>query len=314
VRLFILIAAIIPPLLMVGYAVAKTRASWRSEAMWNAFFIGAVGAVAAGVIEIAITSLLSSLHLQPLSDAAAVSLLAAAIPEEGIKFVALVALAEKHVDARRLQDIVVLAVAVSLGFATVENVFYVISKGGDWQLIAALRAVTSVPGHGIDGLVMGALLVVARLHHNKPALLIAAVATPVALHAAYDFALLAAGRGGDRDLLLGIWLLVVAGCAVGGVLLSNRVLAKARAADCSSGRDISSIDTTDWLIIGGAAAILIGPTLVAVALYAKAFQTTAAMSVLSILPAVLGIDAVCTGLERKVERNRCQRKNLPSAM
>src|SRR3977135_2450229 len=88
------------------------------------------------------------------------------MPDTAGKFFTLGSLAEKHVDVRRLQDIIVLALAVSLGFATLENFFYLISAG-DWKITAAIRAITSVPGHGIDGLAMGALLVTARLKGCK---------------------------------------------------------------------------------------------------------------------------------------------------
>jgi hypothetical protein len=41
VRIVIVLAAIIPALLVLGYGIAKARGSWRSEAMWSAFFVGA---------------------------------------------------------------------------------------------------------------------------------------------------------------------------------------------------------------------------------------------------------------------------------
>src|SRR6202041_2555037 len=137
-------------------------------------------------------------RMNPIAAAATTAVLLAAIPEESIKFFVLVALAEKHVDVRRLQDIVLLALAVSLGFATLENFFYVTSVGG-WEMTAALRAITAVPGHCIDGLAMGALLVTARLNGSKSvwsgryALIV-----PIVLHAAYDFPLFAIQKNIDK--------------------------------------------------------------------------------------------------------------------
>ena len=123
VRVLILLAAVSPPLLILSYGIAKARGSWNSEAMWNAFGIGAVGAIAALACELALDYLLPLGSLLPIANSAAKALFVAAIPEESIKFFLLIGLAAKHIDARRLQDIIVLALAVSLGFATLENFF-----------------------------------------------------------------------------------------------------------------------------------------------------------------------------------------------
>jgi RsiW-degrading membrane proteinase PrsW (M82 family) len=301
VRLIIVLAAIVPPLLVVSYGIAKARANWRCEAVWNAFFLGALSALAAVAIEFVIGRLLAVDHMHPLPNAAARSIFVVAIPEEAIKFLVLIALAEKHVDVRRLQDILVLAVAVSLGFATLENFLYVISPG-NWQTVAALRAITSVPGHGIDGLAMGTLLMAARLHRDRPSLLAAALVVPVVLHAAYDFPLFAVAKGAERDLLVAIWLLVLTCSSIFAIMLCNHVLVKARATDCALGHDGSSTDGTDRLIFGGVAALFAGPALAALAFYAKGSEATAATAVLSVLPIALGIDAICTGLEQKRRR------------
>lgn len=302
-RLLILLAALAPPLLVLSYGIAKTRGSWRSEAMWNAIVLGAMSVLAAVVFEFVLGRLLAVAHMNPLSSAAAKALLVAAIPEEGIKFFVLLAIVQRHVDVRRLQDIVLLAVAVSLGFATLENFFYVASIG-DWKTTAALRAITSVPGHGIDGLTMGALLVASPLRADtRPLLLIAALVVPVLLHAAYDFPLLANGKGGHSLVLGAIWLLVIACSSVFAIVLCNRVLIKATAVDRALGRDGASIETTDRLIGGGLVALFAGPALSAALFYAKGFDVAAATAALSILPIAMGIDAIFTGLRRRRERN-----------
>jgi protease PrsW len=303
VRLVILFAAIVPPLLMLSYGIAKARASWRSEAIWNAFFLGAVGALAAAMIEVVLNRILPADPARPLLSAATRSIFVAAVPEEGIKFIVLLALAERHVDVRRMQDLVVLSVAVSLGLATLENFFYVISIG-NWQATAALRAITSVPGHGIDGLAMGALLAAARMRREWPWLLPAALIVPVALHASYDFPLFALGRSAaGRDWVIGAWLIAVTCTSMVAILLCNRVLAGARALDIEIGRDTLSVEKTNGLVVGGVAALIGGPLLGALACYAKAGEAAAMVAVLGVVPVVFGIDAVCTGLERRRESN-----------
>jgi protease PrsW len=205
VRVLILLAAVSPPLLILSYGIAKARGSWNSEAMWSAFGIGAVGAIAALACELALDYLLPLGRLLPIADSAAKALFVAAIPEESIKFFLLIGLAAKHIDARRLQDTIVLALAVSLGFATLENFFYLISIGG-WKMTAAIRAITAVPGHGIDGLAMGTLLVAASLNGNaKPWRFQYALLLPILLHAAYDFPLMAIQKNIGRAWFAGSW-------------------------------------------------------------------------------------------------------------
>ena len=239
-RFLIVLAAVAPSLLMLSYAIAKTRGSWRSEAMWHAFFVGALSALAAVGIEFVLAGIVKLGHLSLVANAASTAIFVAAIPEEGIKFLVLILLAERHVEVRRLQDIIVLAVAVSLGFATVENFCYV-AEPGKWQEVAAVRAVAAVPAHGIDGLMMGALLAAARLHPDRnPMRLIPALLVPIVSHAAYDFPAIAVYKGAAWGPFTAAWLLVVVCSSILAIVLCNRVLTKASAADRAreAGHDI----------------------------------------------------------------------------
>jgi RsiW-degrading membrane proteinase PrsW (M82 family) len=259
IRIVILAAAIVPPLLILRFGIAKIGGSWRSEAIWNAFLLGAVSAFAAGACELAANHLLAfDSWSNPVAGSAVKAIFVAAVPEESIKFFVLVALAEKHVDVRRLQDVIILALAVSLGFATLENFGYVISAG-DWKITAALRAITSVPGHGIDGLAMGALLVSARLNGikgiwgAKSALLV-----PIALHAAYDFPLFAMHHHIAAVWFGAAWLVVIAASATFVIAFCKRVLARAAVADRASHRDRGSIEMMHQLMSSGAIGLIAG--------------------------------------------------------
>ncbi|MGN0114789.1 MAG: PrsW family intramembrane metalloprotease [Acutalibacteraceae bacterium] len=78
--------------------------------------------------------------------------LGVALVEEGLKFLVLVLVTRKNKNFNSLFDGIVYAVFVSLGFAAVENVFYVLDYG--WSN-AIMRAVTSVPGHMFFAVLMG---------------------------------------------------------------------------------------------------------------------------------------------------------------
>jgi RsiW-degrading membrane proteinase PrsW (M82 family) len=302
IRFVILLAAIGPPLLILGYGIAKARGTWKSEAMWNAYFLGAMGAIAAMAFEFALDYVLPLGRMTPVDGAASKAVLIAGIPEEAIKFFVLVCIAEKHVDVRRLQDILVLALAVSLGFATLENFIFVITAG-DWKTIAAIRAITSVPGHGIDGLAMGALLIAARMEAQRiPGLFKYALIVPAILHAAYDFPLFAIKTGIAKVWFGAAWLGVIALSSVFVIRLCNRILPDALEADRAAGRDQTSKDTTDRLITGGYIAVVAGPLLAVSAFVAEGFDVASAATVLSILPIALGIDSILTGTRRRRER------------
>ncbi|GAX89696.1 PrsW family glutamic-type intramembrane protease [Effusibacillus lacus] len=79
-------------------------------------------------------------------------LFVAAGAEEIIKFVVLLLFLAKSKEANEIYDGILYAVAISLGFATVENLVFVISQG--WQT-AAIRALLPIPGHALFAVVMG---------------------------------------------------------------------------------------------------------------------------------------------------------------
>jgi protease PrsW len=265
IRIVIFVAAVAPPLMILSYWTGKVSGSWRSEAVWSAFFLGAVGAVGAAILEFGIGFLGGSLGsfaaAPPVAASAAKALLVAAIPEESIKLFILVALAEKHVDVRRFQDIIVLGLAVSLGFATLENFFYVTSAG-DWKTIAGLRALTSVPSHGIDGLAMGALLASARLDGTKGVWPDNSVLfVPVLLHAAYDFPLFLIEQHIGWLWFGAAWLAVIITSAFFVIRLFNRVLLRAVSADRTSSPDAELVEKVDQLVSGGAIGFIAGSAL-----------------------------------------------------
>ncbi len=75
-----------------------------------------------------------------------------AFVEEGLKFLALFLLTRKNKNFNSLFDGLIYAVFVSLGFAALENVLYVMRNG--W-FNALMRAVMSVPGHMFFAVLMG---------------------------------------------------------------------------------------------------------------------------------------------------------------
>ena len=85
-------------------------------------------------------------------------------------------------------DGIVYAVFVSLGFAGVENVMYVMDGG---MQTALSRSLTAVPAHAIFGVTMGYYLGIAHMYEElKSKYLVKALLVPIVLHGIYDFILM----------------------------------------------------------------------------------------------------------------------------
>ena len=109
----------------------------------------------------------------------------AALPEESFKLLALWLVLRKNRHFDEHYDGIVYAVCVGLGFAAVENVFYVFSDD-DWAGVAILRALLAVPGHYAFAVIMGYYYSLYHFvdHSNRTAAYILFV--PVVAHGTYD--------------------------------------------------------------------------------------------------------------------------------
>lgn len=89
-----------------------------------------------------------------------------AFVEEFMKFLAVRGKAYRSKEFNEVMDGIVYSSAAALGFATVENVFYVLSKGLG---VGILRAVLSVPGHALDSSMFGYFLGQAKFGRHRNA-------------------------------------------------------------------------------------------------------------------------------------------------
>ncbi|RKD92692.1 PrsW family glutamic-type intramembrane protease [Mangrovibacterium diazotrophicum] len=112
----------------------------------------------------------------------------AAFTEELFKFIFLYLLIWKSRDFNEKFDGIVYAVFISLGFAGVENVMYVLNYGHG---VGITRALTAVPAHFLFGVSMGYFFGMARFYADRrPAMIRMALLVPMLLHGIYDFILM----------------------------------------------------------------------------------------------------------------------------
>lgn len=115
------------------------------------------------------------------------SFISAAIPEEGLKFVALYFLVKrcKHFD--EMFDGIVYAVCIGMGFAGLENVLYLFGAENEWISVGISRALMSVPMHHFFAIIMGAFFSLGWFDkRNRKIYMTAALVLPIIVHGGYD--------------------------------------------------------------------------------------------------------------------------------
>jgi RsiW-degrading membrane proteinase PrsW (M82 family) len=129
------------------------------------------------------------------SKAAFNAFIVASLCEEGFKYLGFLLLFWTNINFNERFDGIVYSVFISLGFAAVENIFYVFEGG---LAVGILRGVTAVPAHALFGIVMGYYLGLARFSPDtRQKYLIMAFTLPFLWHGLYDFLLL-----GQNQILL----------------------------------------------------------------------------------------------------------------
>lgn len=81
-------------------------------------------------------------------------------------------------------DGIIYAVMVSMGFATVENLFYVFEGGME---VALMRAVTAIPAHATFAIIMGYFMGKAKFSKNRMKWNLIGLSLAILFHGAYDF-------------------------------------------------------------------------------------------------------------------------------
>ncbi len=154
------------------------------------FFLGILSCIPAVIVELDIQDLFGAFLDSSLFGKFIDAFIGVALVEEGFKFIITYFCSYNHKDFDGVYDMVVYAVFVSLGFACLENIAYVLQNG---YLVGVFRAILSVPCHACNGVLMGYYLGMAKMNvvlgdsklENKNINLSLIVA--VITHGFYDF-------------------------------------------------------------------------------------------------------------------------------
>ena len=182
-----LAVAVLPAILLLVYIFKKDAKPEPKGQIWKAILLGAATVIPIVFIENIISVILFGEGGEATSffGHCADAFFVAALPEEGFKLLALWLVLRKNPSFDEHFDGIVYSVCVGLGFATIENIFYVVGDG-NWASVGIARAIFSVPGHYAFAVLMGYYY--AQHHFVKRSFLngINILAVPVIAHGVYD--------------------------------------------------------------------------------------------------------------------------------
>jgi RsiW-degrading membrane proteinase PrsW (M82 family) len=192
----LLIAAASPVIIFLYFINKKDTEKEPPRLLLKCFVWGCVSVVPIIIIEMFVSGFnaFDSFFLTSFFDAFAV----AAAVEEGFKFLFLFMIVWKLREFDQYFDGIVYAVFVSLGFALIENIMYIFTFGFG---AAILRAVLSVPAHGLFGVMMGYFFSHAKFS-GKNRLLWLSYLVPVLFHGLFNFLLTYIGESKNGLLML----------------------------------------------------------------------------------------------------------------
>lgn len=165
---------------------------WRDEhekepirLLWRSYYLGALGVIPT----LLLSTVVDAAGLNNNSDSLVFSfisvMLGIALIEEVSKYFGVRWFIYKKESFNEPYDGIIYCVMAALGFATIENILYVMEGG---MGVAVGRAIFAVPGHAIDGVFIGYFLGIQK-HHNRKGYEYIGLAAAVLFHTVYDFLL-----------------------------------------------------------------------------------------------------------------------------
>ena len=182
-----LLITILPSLLIVAFFVKSDRFPEPTSQIIKIFMYGLFLCIPAFLINTALQNLYANTGI---SEELISSFFSAAPVEEVLKFTVLYSIVYKMKDFNEPIDGIVYGVTISLGFATLENIYYVyfLSDYFDTsqQALAVLRSFSAIPAHGIFGATMGYFFMKYAIIKKENNLVLCMI-VPILLHGAYNY-------------------------------------------------------------------------------------------------------------------------------
>ena len=182
-----LLITILPSLLIVLFFVKSDRFPEPTNQIIKIFFYGIFLCFPAYYLNTALGDIYANTGL---SESLISSFLSAAPVEEILKFTVLYSLVYRMKDFNEPIDGIVYGVTVSLGFATLENIYYVYLLADYFNTssveLAIIRSFSAVPAHAAFGIIMGYFFMRYAYIKNEGNLALAFL-IPTFLHSCYNY-------------------------------------------------------------------------------------------------------------------------------
>lgn len=182
----------------------------------KSFFYGMASVVVTLLISVPLSGFIP-IDEQDLTQQAVHAFLIVALVEEFSKYLFVRGVLFRNPNFNEPFDGIVYSVMVSMGFATLENVMYVVDGG--WS-VAVLRMFTAVPAHATFAVLMGYYLGLSKFVHHKSHYGWYGLGIATLFHGAYDYFWFIAQVNG---VWAGIWLGALVSLAF-GIQLSRKAI------------------------------------------------------------------------------------------
>ena len=176
----ILILAVLPPILIAYYVYQKDKYDKEPKSLIiKSFLFGCLGIIPAIFLELFAEGMFTNLFLYVF--------IGIALVEEGVKYFFLKKYLFNKPDFNEPMDGIVYAVMISLGFATVENIAYVLNNEGQEIQVAIMRMFTAIPLHAVCGVILGYFVGLAKFSDNSKPLLYKGLFIATLIHGLYNY-------------------------------------------------------------------------------------------------------------------------------
>ena len=185
--ILILTVALLPAIALLYYIWKKDPQKEPTSWLVKAVVWGVAICIPIAVIEVGIEAVLFGGGTpSTLLDTTVMAFFVAALPEEAGKLLVLWLLLRKNPYFDEHFDGIVYAVCVGLGFAAIENVFYVFDHSDEWLSVAVMRSLLAVPGHYAYAVLMGYYYSIYHFVDRSPKIAVCMLMVPVLAHGVYD--------------------------------------------------------------------------------------------------------------------------------
>lgn len=191
-KIYILILAILPVSFFIGWIYFKDRYEKEPPIKLIQYFL--LG-ILVSILAIFLELYFSKINIfSGIAATLYTAFFVAAFTEEGLKSIILIPILIKDKDFNEKLDGIIYSIFLSLGFATIENIIYLMRERLEITFeLGVTRGLISIPSHIMFAITMGYYISkykFAKEDSKKKKYLIYAIIIPIVLHGVFDFILM----------------------------------------------------------------------------------------------------------------------------